>query len=62
MTGIEIKSNFISKNQLQKTSWQGLTLIQTYCTMQQHNFNKIHKKRQKLRTKNMCQNVIKCHA
>jgi len=29
MTGSEIKSNFIRKNQLRKTSWQGLTLLQT---------------------------------
>jgi len=61
MTGAEIKSNFISKNQLRKTSWQGMTLLQTNCITQQHNFNKIHKKRQKLMTKNMCQNIMKCH-
>jgi hypothetical protein len=60
-TGTEIKSNFISKNQLRKTSWQGLTLLQIYCIMQQNNFNKIHK-RQNLRTKNVCPNITKCHA
>jgi hypothetical protein len=33
-----------------KTCWQGPTLLQTYCITQQNNFNKIHHKRQKLRT------------